>query len=322
MTYSNCEIISVIVPIYNVEKYIDRCLMSISEQTYSHLEVLLINDGSIDKSVELCEKYLIDPRFKLYNKENGGLSDARNFGIKKSKGNIISFVDSDDYLDVNFYSKLYKKFIENDLDIIECGFIRTNGENINSSKKDLDCFILSGKEYLKKGIGFPVAWNKLYKKSLFIDYQIDYPLGKINEDEGTTYKLIYYSKKVGFIDDNLYAYYKNNNSIMGSYSIRRLDYIELMDEKASFFYERGEESLYQRARKEEVNGILLNYFKVKYILKDKNILKNLFNLYKKKWKDILYFNEISIASKILIMFSRFFPSLYGFVILKILNKDI
>lgn len=315
------ELVSVVVPVYNVEKYVARCIKSILHQTYKNIEILIINDGSTDNSLEECNYFLDDVRVKVFTKKNGGLSDARNYGLKRAKGKYICFIDSDDYIHPKYIELLYQFITEKKLDIIECSYVRSSLNDYNwDLEKNFEIDVYSGIEYLKKGIGFPMAWNKMYKTSLFIDNNIYYPYGKYNEDEGTTYKLMYNAQTVGFVDIKLYCYYKNSESIMQNYSLRRLDYIDLMNEKANYFKEKQDNYLCSLAMKEELNGILLNYYKVKNYLKNKDVSNKLKKDYRKKMLKLIFNKYIHNSSRILMFISFFMPSVYGFVQIKILKK--
>ena len=187
--------ISVVVPIYNVEKYLEKCIKSILNQTYNNLEIILVNDGSTDNCLNICKKFeKIDKRIFVINKENGGLSEARNYGIDKATGKYITFVDSDDYIDEDYLEFLYKNLIINNCDISICNprIVYEDGGKSRTLYKY--CFpqniVLEGEKalemmlYQKKFDNS--AWGKLYKINLFDE--IRYPVGKLYEDIATTYK--------------------------------------------------------------------------------------------------------------------------------------
>ena len=218
----NNQLISIVVPIYNVEKYLDDCIKSIIGQTYKNIEIILVDDGSTDRSGEVCENYAkYDKRIKVIHKENGGLSDARNEGLKIANGQYITFIDSDDYVNEEFVEILYKSIKKYNADISICNYdlIEEKSTYRKENKKNIkDITQLDNKECLKrtysneKGMEF-LAWAKLYNKDLFVKNCIIYPKGKIHEDTYTTYKLIYYSKNIVYNDVSLYYYRKRNGSI-------------------------------------------------------------------------------------------------------------
>lgn len=241
----NNALISIVIPVYNVEKYIRKCLDTVISQTYSNLEIIIVNDGSPDNSKKICEEYKNkDARIKIINQENGGLSSARNTGIDVATGEYIAFIDSDDFLDENFIKKMYDEVSVNDSDIICCDFyyidednrkwIRTNKENKCYSNMEAIDDIIIGKQYTEI-----MTWNKLYRLKLFIDNNIRFPLGKLNEDNFTTYKLYYYANKISLINDRLYYYLQRTNSIMNStFNIKRLDILQVINESRNFFKDK------------------------------------------------------------------------------------
>lgn len=214
-------LISVIVPCYNVEKYLPRCINSIINQTYNNIEILLVDDGSPDQCGEICEKYAKkDKRIKVIHKNNGGLSDARNVAIDVSTGDYILFIDSDDYVSTNHIEHLYNIIITSQADMaIEWGQTFYEGAipiiDTLDGKKEV---ILNPNEALANMFyqkDFDTnAWAKLYKRILFEG--IRYPKGWLYEDLPTTYRLIQRCKKVVFSDYKSYYYLLRSNSIEGA----------------------------------------------------------------------------------------------------------
>lgn len=225
------KLISVIVPIYNVEDYLNRCVDSLINQTYSNIEIILVDDGSPDNCPAICDFYAqVDNRIKVIHKANGGLSDARNIGLRVASGDLIAFVDSDDWVSPTYIETMLNVLNDSDADIVECGFIRTAGEtdvsvrNNPSSRRSY-----SSAEALQLLIKdcelHQIVWNKLYTRSVIADTLFE--IGKYNEDEFWTYQIMGRAHKIVKIDDILYYYYQNNASIMGQgYKFKRLDAIE------------------------------------------------------------------------------------------------
>lgn len=209
-------LVSVVVPIYNVEKYLEDCLHTVIAQTYKNIEVILVDDGATDNSGKIADKLAKkNKNFVVIHKNNGGLSDARNAGIRAAKGEYITFVDSDDCIDIIFVENLMQAIMESGADIAQC----------NNSRKLYQLGRGSGKlTTLNGGNAFvelmrfksisPTAWGKIYKISLFRDNNLEFPVGRIHEDTAILYKLIYSASKVVCIDKVLYYYRVNNNSIM------------------------------------------------------------------------------------------------------------
>ncbi len=201
--------ISVIVPVYNVKEFLNECVESILVQTFENFEILLIDDGSTDGSEKLCDELKTrDKRIRVFHQKNAGLSAARNFGIKEAKGKYLAFVDSDDSVKPAFLKNLHDSLKNDDSDIAVCGYDKDIPEKITLSGKDACIRLLTKQENLDI-----LAWNKLYKKSLFLENKIFYPEGKIHEDNLTTYKLYSKVKKVSFVPESLYKYRKRSGSI-------------------------------------------------------------------------------------------------------------
>ncbi len=225
------SLISVIVPIYNVEKYLQKCVDSIINQTYKNLEIILVDDGSPDNCPKMCDDYAEkDSRIKVVHKENGGLSDARNVGMEVATGEYVSFIDSDDYISLDFYETLLETIVDNDSDIVECGVVKFyENEKFDKYNDDLKVTNYDTVDALDGLISESPfkqhVWNKLYKSNIALD--IPYAVGKLNEDEFWTYQIFGKAKKVTRINKTMYYYFQRNGSIMGNgYNIKRLDALE------------------------------------------------------------------------------------------------
>ena len=228
-------LISVIVPIYGVEKYLDKCVESIVNQTYRDLEIILVDDGSKDACPAMCDEWAEkDARIKVVHKENGGLSDARNAGVPFATGEYISFIDSDDYLEPTFYEKLYQKMQETGAEIAECGtrYVDEEGNLLKvRASQDGDFDKLPALKKLIEENGFyQTVWNKLYKKE--VTDGILFAKGKYNEDEFWTYRVFDRATKIVSIKEPLYNYLQRGNSIIGAgYSQKRLDGLDALYER-------------------------------------------------------------------------------------------
>ena len=212
--------VSVIVPVYNVEKYLTECIDSIVKQTFEDLEIILVDDGSTDTSGNLCDDWAKrDPRIKVLHKKNGGLSSARNAGLDVAKGQYISFVDSDDKIDKNFIKFLFNDIKDTNSDIACCNYYSfdLNGrfKQGKSFQKRIVLTSIEGKEKLLMENYYKCyAWNKLYKYELFNN--IRYPVGKLFEDIDTTYELFNKSNQISYRSTPLYYYRQRDNSITAS----------------------------------------------------------------------------------------------------------
>lgn len=214
------NLFSIIVPVYNVEKYLDKCLASILRQTFKNFECIIIDDGSPDNSNAIIDKYVkLDERFKVLHQQNMGVSAARNAGLAIAQGDYIAFVDSDDYISNEYLEKFALKIANTDADIVICGFI----EVLKDSQKTV-CFEAPSTEVIKQNILADIwpsyPWNKCYKKYLFEN--IRFPVGKIFEDLLTIPELCLSAKTIVCIPDKLYYYNRQNlNSITSNLSTEK-----------------------------------------------------------------------------------------------------
>lgn len=218
--------VSIIVPVYNVEKYLEKCLESIIKQTYLNLEILIIDDGSTDNSLSICNQYRdMDQRVCVIHKKNGGLSDARNVGIKNSTGKYICFVDSDDYIEKDYVKTMYQQIKKNKADICCCGKIIESPKKRYCVNSGSD-FVVNSKEalkfYLLKNEIDNSAVDKLYRKELFEG--IEFPVGRYYEDIGTIYKVFLKADRIVHVKDPLYHYVMREGSISHEeYSDKQID---------------------------------------------------------------------------------------------------
>ena len=227
-------LISVILPVYNIEQYIDKCMKSLLQQTYVNYELLLIDDGSTDKSGFICDKYASEyPAVKVFHKKNGGLSDARNYGIARAKGDYITCVDPDDFVDEDYLEYLYYLLNKYRVEMSICQH-RVHYDNGTIKEfGNLGEELLSAKDCIERMLYHNVidtsAWAKLYKKDLFAN--IEYPYGKLFEDISTTYKLMIKSSQIAVGYESKYNYIFHNNSIVNScFKPSKLDLLEMTDD--------------------------------------------------------------------------------------------
>lgn len=223
-------LISVIVPVYNVEQYLQRCVESILKQNYKNIEIILIDDGSTDGSGALCDRYAqTDVRVKVIHKGNGGQSDARNIGMRKAQGTFVTFVDSDDYIAVDYIFYLYNILERNNTQISMCDCLHFCNETIEESviQKDITD-VFDAQEGIfrllyQKGIVTSI-WGKLFCYTLF--NEIQFPVGKIHEDVAVLYRLFDKASKIAYGNEKKYFYYHRMGSTMNSvFTLQRMDYI-------------------------------------------------------------------------------------------------
>ncbi|WP_340505308.1 glycosyltransferase family 2 protein [Bifidobacterium breve] len=228
-------LVSVVIPVYNVEPYLHECVTSVVEQTYTNIEIILVDDGSTDSSGTLCDEFaLSDSRICVFHKKNGGLSDARNYGIRRSHGSLISFIDSDDYVSPDYIMHLYQALVRGKTDIATTSIcIFREGEPPKEHKRDTAefhvydaCGALEDMLYMRHLE--PNAFPKIYKKELFDTIQ--YPVGKLYEDIATTTKLIDKTGKIAYLDENDYYYRIRPNSIQtASFNPKKLDLLDQLN---------------------------------------------------------------------------------------------
>lgn len=206
--------ISIIVPVYNVEKYLDKCLESLVNQTLKDIEIIMVNDGSPDNSEKIIKKWMkSDKRIKLYNKENGGQASARNLGLSKVTGEYIAFVDSDDYVDINAYENLYQKASSDNLDIVLFNYYLDYGDdNIVKNKKIFqEDRMISSKEYM---LSTPSPVNKIFKREFLEKINFKFPEGFIYEDLAAIPVIGIHNPKTFYINNYYYYYYQSPTSTM------------------------------------------------------------------------------------------------------------
>lgn len=247
--------ISIIIPVYNVKDYLQRCVSSIADQSYNNTEIILVDDGSTDGSGDICDDLVgCDSRIKVIHQENIGLSGARNTGIDNATGRYLYFCDGDDYLEHNALEMLLNSLKIHNADVVACGIEKVFD---NASRKESEQFTnnkpgqWSGHEciiqMMRNNNVCTVAWNKLYKAELFDG--VRFPVGVKNEDEATIYKVLYKAKIVSYIPDTLYKYCQRDSSIMHEDLEDRYNYfIQAIQDRIAFFHDRGEDELEQHSR--------------------------------------------------------------------------
>ena len=246
--------VSVIVPIYNVEKYLEKCINSLLSQTLEDIQIILVNDGSKDNSGNIAKEYEKNNKDRVIyvEKENGGLSDARNYGLKYATGDFIAFLDSDDYIEKNAYEEMYTKAIEENADYVECDFIwefhnkiRVDKQYPYKNKKEMLSFVRV------------VAWNKLIKRQLIIDNNLEFPKGLRYEDVEFTYKLIPFINKFAYVDKPFIHYVQREGSIANVQNERTAEIFTVLDNVIEFYKKNN---IYEKYRDE------LEYNYARYLL--------------------------------------------------------
>lgn len=274
------DLISVIIPVYKVEKYLRRCVDSVLAQTYTNLEIILVDDGSPDLCGEICDEYAAkDPRVKVVHQENGGISRARNAGLDLAVGEYFAFLDSDDYVDEGMYEKLHQVALEYEADVVECGhrWIRPNrviGKVLDEQDTgQVDVYTnVEALEKLYFGSGMfggltIMVWNKLYKSSVYRSMR--FPEGLLYEDSLYTPKVFYMANKIVKLNRNMYNFYMAEGSLTRSgYNLTRLDAISVKKQCMEFFAEQGLQRYYDLSESDLLNALFGNYYECRSRGKD------------------------------------------------------
>jgi glycosyltransferase involved in cell wall biosynthesis len=320
--------ISIIVPVYNVEPYIHKCIDSILAQTFTDFELILVNDGSPDNCGRICNEYANkDSRVKVIHKENGGQSEARNIGLDIAKGKYIGFVDSDDWIEPDMYELLYRMCENNKCDIANCTSIIHYEDKV--VKKGSHPLTIHNREeaiktLLEGELYDEVVWTKLIKKDLLKD--IRFPEGLIYEDTAFTYKIIHKTEKVCCIGAPKYHYIKRENSTMDQ-AIKgvRIDGVIIYDEMYKFIDENYK-GLSKLVTLKLANNamVLLNLMSTKKDFKKNykkqyNLVVSILNRY---YKETVKLREYPITVKLLLSAAKVHPSLYKLIINTILRRKI
>lgn len=270
--------ISVIIPVYNTEKYLSKCLDSVINQTLNDIEIIVVNDGSTDSSQDIIDLYTLkDTRIVSITKNNGGLSDARNFGIDKSKGDFLAFIDSDDYIDKYMFENMYNISQKHQSDIVLCDLVKVNekGEefrDLPQSPQLADKIILND-DFTIFGEMSCFACNKLFKKSLFDKHR--FKKGIHFEDIELVPKLVLDSKILSKINQPYYKYFERQNSITKTHTKKGLDMFLAVDEVSNYFKESTYNSNSTDLKRFQIFQGYYSYLAYVAYVKDKSLKKNM-----------------------------------------------
>ena len=312
--------ISIIIPIYNAERYLDKCLKSILAQDYKNYEVLMINDGSTDGSVVICNKYQEqDGRFKTIHKTNGGSASARNMGLDLAIGEYLTFIDADDFVSEDYLFRLWTVAEQYEADIVQCKFQKVYSDkqrHITESKNPV--IISSNLEVLKAFCGkaeylsVAVLWNKIYKREIFENLR--FPEGKGIDDEYLICQVIYKAKKIALIEDVLYFYFMSDNSQMRSKpTLKRIDQIDVLEKQLRFFMSIERKDLHNMLLYRYYSCVVDGYYYIKkYFPTEITILREL----KRKNKgmySVLFGYGMRFSDKIILLFRNLFPNIFKMI---------
>ncbi len=305
------KLVSVIVPVYNVEEYIDACIYSIVIQSYHNLEILVVDDGSTDSCGIRCDSWAKrDSRVKVIHQKNQGLSGARNAAINMCEGEWITFIDSDDFVQRDYIKTLLELAEHYKVKISQCSYTeveyqKVEEENTEEGVLDSARFLLSSKYRT-------MAWGKIYKKEVF--ETVRFPYGKIHEDMALTYRLVYEAGRIAYTTKKLYFYRTSRSGSIissGRFYREKLIVLQFLKEQATFYEEKKELDLMKKAYRDYAYTLLENYNKTKKFLKDKEMESKI----KKEYQRICFRvvredNVISLKTKILLMSCFAMPELW------------
>lgn len=289
------DLISAIIPVYNVEAYLDACIESVVNQTYQDIEIILIDDGSQDQCPEICDAWAIrDKRIRVHHQKNAGLSAARNAGIKMAKGSFLSFVDSDDTVHPQFYETLYRMALQTNANIIMCDYVCTDVPVIEwepvPSEKNVQ--IIDRDEIFHSiTVEYVVAWNKLYRRELF--EKTCYPIKRFHEDEFVAHRLLWDAPQVVWIKYSMYGYLQREGSIIQKNTFAKFqDALDAFQDRVDFCIEHNRKDLALYSV-----DTYLSYCEKLYLQRKtmplplwKNLLKEI-QIDTKEWGDILTFSQ-------------------------------
>ena len=321
------ELVSVIVPVYNVELYLKFCVESIIMQTYENLEIILVDDGSKDGSPHICDAFLNkDKRVRVIHQQNQGLSAARNAGIEVARGKYFTFVDSDDYIRKDMIERLVNLVERKKVDIACCEYeevffhkkIPVNyerGSNLVYRNRVDELKELFG----TKRISIVVAWGKVYKAELWKD--IRFPIGKLHEDESTTYKIISKAKKIVHSDRKMYYYFQRSDSIMGSdFNEKKLELLDELKKQISFFEQENLRSVLPDATFNYLRRIAMSYAYYKECRGKKSKLEEIKKRYTHEYKEMRSYIDKLDCRKQIILKIFLFDINVGRIVVKIKKK--
>lgn len=292
--------LSIIVPVYNVEDHLEKCLDSLVNQTFKDIEIIVVNDESPDNSHEIIDKFAKDfPNIiKPFFKSNGGIAETRNFGLSKVQGEYFGFVDSDDYIELDMFEKMYDKAIENNSDIVVSNFLWEYPTGKKKSKEMLEGPYYNSREMIVNL--FATLWNKIYKTELIREIGLTFPQGLRYEDASFLYRLAPHINQISFVDDYMVHYVQHSTSITHTHNHRVKDMIFVFDGiikyyKNNDFYDKHEQELEYIFIKFFLGNSFLRTVQIKDKFDRNNTLKNSFDLLNNSfpnWKQNYYLNNI------------------------------
>lgn len=305
--------ISVIVPVFRVEKFLEHCIQSVLRQTYENFELILVDDGSDDNCPAICDRYAKDDvRVKVIHKQNGGIGETRNAGLQIAEGEYITFVDSDDYIHPQMLEMCMNSFQkEPDVDIAMCRLKKVSEDDnrayevqkeVTSSYRLLRHIEIVEEMFAADYETYVVSWNKIYRRKLFDG--ICFPVGKIHEDIFTTYKLLYNARGLALMDEELYYYRQRAGSAMSAFHIKGYyDDLEAINERLAFFLDKGEKE-YAFCINRSLEHLLMRYKEAK-ANGEKELAGKIKDTFLKEWNRIKNNKDIVIPKERRVYFTSY-----------------
>ena len=261
--------VSIIIPVYNTSSYLEDCIKSVLEQTFTDFEAIMIDDGSTDGSGQLCDSLALrDDRILVIHQANCGLSAARNTGLSAAKGDYITFLDSDDMISPHFLETMMQVIEHEKVQVAICNWVRFENTPVIEVPSVKEAEVISGRDaalrqFDQNGVLYVVACGKVFPREWFDTLR--FPVGRLHEDEALTYKLLYRAKRVAVLDQRLYYYRKVPNSIMNrTFSVKRYDGVTALDEREQYYRDKNDNILADEAQKEKERLICKLFLQAKF----------------------------------------------------------
>lgn len=313
----NNPLVSIIIPVYNVEKYIRNCIESVQVQTYENWEMILVDDGSPDKCGEICDEYAAkDNRIEVIHKENGGQAQARNRGLDVCHGEYVSFLDSDDFLHPGSLSYMVGLAEQFEADIVQCDFTRGTETTFPEMNRSEKVETLDNHSVFLQGRANVIVCGKLYKRRIVDTHRIRE--GRFFEDDYTTWKWYYASKKIVVSNKALYYYTENPTSTMAQHQKKpNFDFFGAYDERINFFIGTGEKDLEHCSRLQLCKSLVLSYGYPQLTKEERRMEKQLFD---ENWKELCHSPYIGRVYKALFMIFNYLPLTASNAAVKLRNR--
>lgn len=299
-------LISVVVPVYKVEKYLSNCIESVQRQSYFNWELILVDDGSPDRCPQICDKYAChDDRIKVIHKENGRVAKARNAALRVAKGDYITFLDGDDYLHKDYLRKMLDLMDSTQADIVQCCYVRGEAMEFPEFNMTEQVERHDNHSIFLKQIAKVVVWGKLYKRYIFDGRLVTED--KFFEDDFTTWKWYYAAKKIAVTNMPLYYYMDNQQSTMAMHAKKpNWDFLEAYDERIKFFIGSNEVDLEHCSRMQLCKAMVLSYGNKSLTHSERNMVLKTF---RDNWSVIKTSKYIPTTLNIIFKLFNVFPTL-------------